>query len=255
MIDIHTHILPGLDDGARTMDETLQMVRAAVDEGISQIVATPHMVCAGSNGRERILAKLQLVQEAIAERGWEVSVLCGAELYIEPGLVGEVRAGRALTLNDGPYALVELPVRDYPLYADQVFFELQAAGVRPILAHPERLVSVQRDIEVLFRLVQRGVLAQITAESLIGGAGPAIRGLAEMMLRNRLAHVIASDAHSPTFRQPALRAAAERAAKVIEPAQALAMVTSIPRDIVQGRPIDIPEPIPCPPRRAWELWR
>ncbi|MGQ9675590.1 MAG: tyrosine-protein phosphatase [Chloroflexota bacterium] len=255
MIDIHSHILPGLDDGARTIGEALQMAKAALDEGIKAIVATPHIVCTGSNGRERILARLREVQEAVAEQGWAISVLPGAELYVEPNLVKEVRAGRAPTINDGPYALVELPIRDYPLYTEQVLFELQVAGIVPILAHPERLVSLMRDISLLFRLVQRGVLAQITAESLIGGQGPAIKGLTEIMLRHNLVHVIASDAHSVDFRPPVLKAAAERAAELIEPAKAWAMVTSVPQAIVEGRPIEVEEPMQPPTRKFWNLWR
>lgn len=255
MIDIHSHILPGLDDGARTIDEALQMAKAALDEGITRIVATPHIVCTGSNGRERILEKLRQVQEAVAQQGWDISVLPGAELYVEPNLVKEVRTGQAPTINDGPYALVELPIRDFPLYTEQVLFELQVAGITPVLAHPERLVSIMRDISLLFRLVQRGVLAQVTAESLIGGQGPSIKGLTETMIKNNLVHVIASDAHSVDFRPPLLRAAAERAAQLIEPARAWAMVTSVPEAIVEGRRIDVAEPVQPPTRKLWNLWR
>lgn len=231
------------------------MIRLAADGGITRMVATPHMVWMGTGGREKILTKLDLVREKVAEAGLSVDIVSGAELYLEPNLTDEVRSKRALTINDGPYALVELPIRDYPLYTDQILFELRVAGFTPILAHPERLMPILKDINLVFRLVQKGVLIQITADSLLGCYGPTIKTLTENMLRHNLVHIIASDAHSLNHRPPALRAAVERAAQIIEPARAWAMVTDLPQAIIDGQPVSIPEPMEYKPHRVWGLFR
>ena len=140
MIDIHSHILPGLDDGAKDMLETLEMVRQLCEAGFKTILATPHVL----EGKDflcpaEILAVTEQVHRCVVEAGISVEILPGAENYIFPDMAKWVSAGKLLTLgNTGKYLLVELPMLEIPQYTDQVFFELQVQGLTPVLAHPER---------------------------------------------------------------------------------------------------------------------
>lgn len=258
MIDIHSHILPGLDDGAGDLAESLAMARVAVADGVEEIVATPHSSISGAvieaATESGVQQRVQQFREALAEAGIPLRVCVGLEVWLTPGLLSARRAGRAFPINGGCYMLIELPAQMIPNYVEQTIFGLQVAGLRPILAHPERNREIERKLDLMYDLVGRGVLGQVTAGSLLGSFGGETKRLAEMMLTHNLVHVIASDAHSAEHRPPALAAAAKRAAELIGQERANAMVTTVPRSIVAGQPIDTPEPLPLQRKRRWLLW-
>ncbi len=197
MIDIHSHILPGLDDGSKNMAETLGMVRQLHEAGFKTFIATPHVL----EGRDclsppEILATTEQVRERVAEAGIPVEILPGAENYIFPDLAKWARAGKLLTLgNTGKYILVELPMLEIPHYTDQVFFELQVLGITPVLAHLERNKGLSAEPERILAWAKKGILFQLNLRSLSGHYGPQARQLAEIMLNSDLIHVIGSDAH------------------------------------------------------------
>jgi len=253
MIDLHSHILAGLDDGAGDLSESLEIARAAQGDGISTMVATPHVTWPNMMPPKNITDSVEALRCALAKSDIRLEVLPGAELPLEPVLPQELKAGRALTVNGGPYVLVELPLWSFSNYTERTIFDLQVAGYYPILAHPERCAAIQRDPSLLRSLVQRGALAQVTAESILGGFGQPVRALAEMFLKQNLVHIIATDAHSMANRPPHLRSAVERAAKMIGRAPAEAMVTTVPAAIVQGQAISMPEPQETKPRKRWGI--
>jgi len=197
MIDIHSHILPGLDDGAKSMEETLKIVRQLQEAGFKKLIATPHVL----EGREYlspadILATLEQVREQVARAGISVEILPGAENYIFPDMAQWARDGKLMTLgNAGKYLLVELPMLDIPHYTDQVFFELQVLGLTPILAHPERYRGLVAEPERLIEWAKKGILFQLDLRSLGGKYGPQAKWLAEVMLQSDLIHFVGSDAH------------------------------------------------------------
>ncbi len=197
MIDIHSHILPGLDDGAKNMTDTLQIVRQLHEAGFKTIFATPHVL----EGKEflhpaEILTGIEQVQKCVAEAGIPVDILPGAENYIFPDLAKWVQAGKLLTLgNTGKYLLVELPMLEIPHYTDQVFFELQVLGMTPVLAHPERYRGLYEEPERLIEWASKGILFQLDLRSVSGRYGSLPQQLAERMLRSDLIHFIGSDAH------------------------------------------------------------
>lgn len=194
---MHSHILPGLDDGAKTMAETLAMVRQLQEVGFKTIVATPHVL----EGRdflhpEEILTVTEQVRGLVAEAGIIIEILPGAENYIFPDMAKWFSEGKLLTLgNTGKYLLVELPMQEIPHYTDQVFFELQVKGLTPILAHPERNIGLCDEPERLLEWAKRGILFQLNVRSLSGYYGPGPKRLAELMMGKNLIHVIGSDAH------------------------------------------------------------
>lgn len=246
MIDIHTHLLPGVDDGAESVEEALDMARAAVADGTRQLFVTPHTAADAYRGdRADAEARVTSLREAIRAAGIPLELLWGSEALLTPDLPEQLNRKRAFTLNGSRYLLVELPSWAFPPYADEVLFALQLKGLVPIIAHPERHPAIQRDHSILFRLVRRGLLTQMTAGSLLGIFGSAARRVAEAMLVHRLAHVIASDAHWFDTRRPVLSRAVQQAARWVGQEQAMAMVTSVPQKIVHNAEIEVPPPDPA----------
>lgn len=243
MIDLHTHILPGLDDGAQSMAESLGMARIAVADGIHTVVATPHFNPDAKFGWAEVLAAVDAVRQALTEAQVALRVLPGAELMISPEIPQFVGKDGAYTINGSRYVLVELPLQQYPLYTEHVLFELQLKGLTPILAHPERNSRIQGNLDILGRMVQRGALVQVTTSSLLGDFGGRMRQAAEAILNHRMGHIIASDAHSPEQRPPALAAARSRAARVVGEDRATALVSTDPARVIADQLVPMPEPV------------
>lgn len=214
MIDLHSHILPGLDDGAQSLEEALAMARLAVTNGITDIVATPHTGNGRyENEREGVLAAVAHFQRELAAAEIPLRIHPGAEVHLHPDAVEQVLTGQALTVGDGGrYVLLELPARSIPFCTDEVIRELTVAGVTPIIAHPERNAVLREDSRRLAGWIERGVIAQVTAAGLLGRLGKRSLAAAERMVRERLVHVAASDAHNTGRRCPDLQAALRRVA-------------------------------------------
>jgi protein-tyrosine phosphatase len=250
MIDLHSHILPGIDDGAQSLDESVTMARVASADSIAQLVSTPHS--AGWNGAwKNPPTGVKELQEELTRHAIQLRVLPGLEVRIDLDTPAEARDGQVMTLNHSRYLLVELPFDHYPPYVEHVLFELQVSGLVPILAHPERCSIFASNPETLFHLVERGVLVQVTAASIAGEFGPAVQAFTRVLLEHRLAHVIASDAHSARLRPPVLSDAVRIAAGWIGDQEATAMVTTVPRAIVEDRSLCAEPPIQPRAGRRW----
>ncbi len=256
MIDIHTHILPGVDDGAENLASSVAMARMAQNDGIAVIVATPHRnpwsYCSEPAQAHLLLAS---VRNACVAAGCNVEILLGGEAYIAPDLADQVRRGVALTLNGSRYLLIEWPIDRYPDYSDQVIFELRVMGIVPIIAHAERYRFVQRNVGFLVPLIERGVAVQVTAGSLLGDAGSDVQRVAEKLIVDNLAHVVASDSHSIDRRPPVLQAARKRTGELVGESKARAMVVDVPRTIVDNLPLELPDPRPSRSKPFWAFWR
>ncbi len=196
MIDLHSHILPGLDDGAQTMEQALAMARAAVDEGIRIVAATPHHL-SGSylNPARAIQAELAVFNERLRAENIPLTVICGQELRVNASFLEELFAGGALPLNGSRYLLIELPAAAIPANLEDIVHELQVAGYVPIIAHPERNLAIAEQPDQLARLVELGALSQLTTHSLCGRFGGKLQRLSLELCRRNLVHVLASDAH------------------------------------------------------------
>lgn len=234
MIDIHCHILPAIDDdGPPRLEDVLEMARIAVADHIRQIVATPHIkniVHSPDLIRERV-ARLN---EELQKEGIGLEILQGAEV----SAVLNTSILREHTLNGTDYVLLEFPHTHLPQNARQVVFDALMAGLTPIIPHPERNPSVVRRPELLIDLVEAGALVQITAESLVGGFGPEARACAAHLLRNKVVHILATDAHSPTWRRTILSQGVDAAAKIVGESTARRMVTTNPAAVIAGRALD-----------------
>lgn len=203
MIDIHLHILPGVDDGPETLEESLELAQALVQEGIHAAIATPHYNDEfPQRSAGEIQARVYELQQHLNRYQIPLRLFAGHEALIKPGLLEDIQAGRLATLNQSRYLLLELWNTTWLPETERVIFTLRAGGIIPILAHPERYRAIQDDPSRLARLAQQGVLAQLTASSLLGTQGKTARRCAEHLLKKRLVHFIASDAHGLHRRQP-----------------------------------------------------
>ncbi|TWH59742.1 protein-tyrosine phosphatase [Desulfitobacterium sp. LBE] len=197
MIDLHCHIIPGVDDGAPDLSESLLIAQQLGRAGFETVVATPH-VLEGRNYLtcQEILEGTRMVNQAIEEAGLKLKILPGAECYIFPELPRWVKEDKIMTLgNMKKFLLVELPMLDVPLYTEKVFFELQVMGITPILAHPERNKELADTPLRLVEWANKGVLLQLNLRSLDGRYGEKASQCAQLLLENRLIHCIGSDAH------------------------------------------------------------
>lgn len=234
MIDLHTHVLPAIDDGARDLDETLAMLQMAAEEGIRTVVATPHYDCLDPEFPALVADRLEQVRAAVSARRLPVRILKGFELELTSSLVARGTDARALGLNGSRYLLVELPTRFWPPFAHEALFRLQGAGLCPILAHAERYEPLVREPQLAEDLVRRGLLLQINAHSLTGQAGRQLQRAARKLLLKGFVTLLASDAHSTRHRTCRLRAAVDVAARLVGRAAAERLVWTNPAAIVNN---------------------
>ena len=243
MIDIHSHIMPEIDDGARTVEEAVEMAEIAAHDGIEQMVSTPHMFNGLSHNPQpdEILARIAKLQNAF---GSILKILPGNEVHISHEIADQVRTNRVTRLNNMNYMLVEFPQLTVPIGADDLFYKLQLQSIVPILVHPERNAQIQNRPSLAAAFVERGVLIQVTAMSVTGefGAGP--KHCAETLLRHKCVHFLATDTHRPQRRPPILSAGRDAAAKIIGVEAAHKLVNENPLAVVNGELIDIESPVP-----------
>ncbi len=226
MIDIHCHILPGIDDGADRLQTSLAMATMAARDGITTVIATPHT--------DGVIVNQRVVQQAVDQlnteltgQGIDLEIAAGYEIPAE--LVCDLQSH---TIADSCYVLVEFPHQYLPEDAVETLYTLVQAGKKPIIAHPERNASVLRNPDLLRELVAVGGMVQLTAASVTGDFGPDIQHCANYLLRNQLVHFLATDSHSPTFRKPVLSPARKAAARLIGREEADRLVVDNPKVIL-----------------------
>ncbi|MGE7759118.1 tyrosine-protein phosphatase [Peribacillus sp. NPDC097895] len=202
MIDIHSHILPGVDDGAKHITESLAMAKLAVSEGIQTIIATPHHKNGSfENDKFDIIEKVTELNEALKAESIDLEVLPGQETRIYGDLLLDYQEEKILTLNDGGrYVFIELPSDHVPAYTERLIYEIQLKGLAPIIVHPERNQELLESPNHLYQLVKHGALTQITAKSIVGGFGKKTKKFALQLIEKNLTHYIASDAHNTKSR-------------------------------------------------------
>lgn len=197
MIDIHCHILPGLDDGAQSLEESVEMAREAVKEGIEKIIVTPHhKLRTFDNPRSKVSEKTAELNSVFADEGIPLSLSVGQEIRIFGELPEELETGEIAPLNDSRYLLIEFPSNHVPSYTDRLFYELQMKGYVPVIAHPERNQQLTEQPDKLYDLVEKGALSQVTAASVCGLFGKKIQDFSFRLIEANLVHFVASDAHN-----------------------------------------------------------
>ncbi|MEY8191264.1 tyrosine-protein phosphatase [Peribacillus simplex] len=198
MIDIHCHILPGVDDGSVDMNESMNMVRKAVEAGITHIYATPHHLNEKYvNVKSSIIDRAVRFNESLQRNNISLTIHLGQEVRIHRDIFNSLEKKEILTLDDnGTYLLLELPSGRVPIYTQEVIYELLLKGITPIIVHPERNKELIENHKLLFELVQEGALTQLTSGSIIGNFGKSIQSFSKKIIEHNLAHFIATDAHN-----------------------------------------------------------
>ena len=235
MIDIHSHILPGIDDGARDWETTLEMCRMARQDGVTHIVATPHANYEYPYDRAAHLALLDTLRARVPE----LSFSLGCDFHLSYDNVEDARQHpERYTIGETRYLLIELS--EYSTFSvSQTLYELQAAGLQPILTHPERNSLIVNKPQQLDQFASLGCLFQITANSLTGFWGKRAQQFCVEMLRKRMVHFIASDAHGTRNRTPILSQARDAAAKIIGRVEAEKLVEANPGAVVTGQILEL----------------
>jgi protein-tyrosine phosphatase len=243
MIDLHSHILPGLDDGPPTWEESLQMARMAVEDGIRTIAATPHLFKKHPDdlptliSKDEVLNKISEFKQRLQAEAIDLEVVPGCDFPLSFEALQLLEDDQVLTINGGKrYLLLEFPFFALPPASEDICFRLKSKGITPIITHPERLFIFQESPQKLGNLLRVGCLSQITGSSLTGGFGRQVARAAREMLRQGYGQVLASDAHNVRKRPPLLREAVEEAASLLGRERALAMVTTTPAKILRGEP-------------------
>ena len=242
MFDLHAHIIPSVDDGPGDWDTSLGMLKRAVDDGIRGIVVTPHRVPGlYDNTRDGIIPLARELGERAKARGLPIAVYPGCELAVSAETAEDVKNKDCCTINSGRYLLTELPPRFSGNVRDFISLAT-AAGLVPLIAHPERNPQILNDIEALYELAGLGALMQVTAASLTGLFGEDPMCFAREMLERRLVHVVASDAHDETYRPPVLSEARAEVSRLAGEKAARAMFEERPLKIINDESFTVPEP-------------
>jgi protein-tyrosine phosphatase len=244
MIDLHSHLLPGLDDGAPDLATAKKMAEAFVADGVTVVACTPHILPGiYQNTGPHIRQAVAQLQDHLDEAGIALRLVPGADNHITPDFVRGLRTGHLLSLNDSRYVLVEPPHHVAPARLEDLFFSITMAGYVPVLTHPERLTWIRNQYAMMARLAQSGVWMQATAGSLSGAFGRDAQYWAERMLDEGLVSILATDAHDLRRRAPDLARGRDEAAKRIGDIEARHLVETRPRGIIANvAPDELPVP-------------
>lgn len=258
-VDIHCHLVPGIDDGASSLDESLEMARMAVRDGIETIIVTPHQLGAyAHNSGDVIRQRTAKLQQTLDDERIPLEVLPGGDVRIEAEMIGGLKTGQVMTLADqGKHVLLELPHEMYfPL--EPVLDSLHKLGMVGILSHPERNQGILKQRELIQPLVERGCLMQVTAGSLMGTFGPRCQEFSEWMIDQGLVHFLATDAHSPKSRRPLMARAFHRVAEMAGEQKALDVCCRNPGAVADGLEVAATvDPVRSASSRrfSWFPWR
>ena len=238
MVDLHHHLLPGLDDGSPDLTTSVAMARSAAADGITHVVCTPHVNHRYSFDPAVIATRIAELRAALQREGVGLTLGLGCDFHLSYDNVQDALSlPRKYTINGGDYLLIELPDFGISINIAETFYQLRMAGMIPILTHPERNPTLQRDLDRIAKWVRSGLLLQVTAGSITGRMGKPAERMAHKLLANRWAHFISTDAHNLTSRQPQLSAARDLVARRYSSAYAELLCTHNPLAVFDSRPL------------------
>lgn len=244
MIDIHSHILPEVDDGSKSIKESIAMAKQYVENGIYKVIATPHYIeDTNSKTADENRGILENLKDVLRAEGIELEVYLGNEIYILPDILNNLSNGKVSTLNGSRYVLIESAMFDIPINIDNIIYELCLKGYIPIIAHPERNLKVQQNPNILYGLIMSGALTQINLPSLEGRYGKESRETAVVLLNHNMVHFVGTDAHSPRTRSPKIKRGLEILKGIVDRDEFYKLIELNGEAVLDDKNISIEEPI------------
>lgn len=243
MIDIHTHILPNIDDGARSIEETFNLIKEAKNVGFEAIVLTSHYMEGyyETDTPEREVW-VNAIFENLKAKNIDIKLYLGNEIYLSDNMIKFMEEGKASTINDTSYVLFELPLDEEPENLYDIIYQMQQYKIVPILAHPERYSFIQKEPELVYDLIQRGVLMQANYGSIIGQYGEKARMIVEKLLENNMIHMLGSNAHRPNTIYPKIPQILSELNDLLGEEKVKKLTTTNPKLVLNNKRIDIEEP-------------
>ena len=245
MIDMHTHILPNIDDGSRSIEETFNLIKEAKEAGFEAIIATSHYIEGyyETDTPEREVW-VNAIYENLQNKNIDVKLYLGNEIYMSNNIIKLLEEGKASTINDTSYVLFEMPLNAEPMNMYDVIYEMIQYKLVPILAHPERYTFVQKEPELIYDLIQKGVLMQSNYGSFIGMYGEKAQIIAKKMLENNMVHFLGSDVHRQNTIYPRIPQILSEINSIIGEEKLEKLTTENPKLVLHNKRIDIEEPMP-----------
>ena len=245
MIDFHSHILPNIDDGSRSIEETFNLIKEAKNVGFDAIVSTSHYM---ENYYETNVPEREVWINAIYEnlqvKNIDIRLYLGNEIYLTENIIKLLEEGKASTINDTSYVLFEMPLNAEPLNLYDIVYEMMQCKLVPILAHPERYSFVQKDPELIYDLIQKGVLMQANYGSIIGQYGEKAKMIVRKFLKNNMIHFLGTDVHRQNTIYPRISECLAEINSLIGEEKLEELSNENPLLALKNKRIDIAEPIP-----------
>ena len=245
MIDFHSHILPNIDDGARSIEETFNLIQEAKNVGFDAIISTSHYM---ENYYETDTPEREVWINAIYEnlqaKNNNIKLYLGNEIYLSENIIKLLEEGKASTINDTSYVLFEMPLNVEPLNLYDIVYEMMQYKLVPILAHPERYSFVQKDPQLIYDLIQKGVLMQGNYGSIIGQYGEKAQIIIKKFLKNNMIHFLGTDVHRQNTIYPRIPECLSEINSLIGEEKLEELSTTNPSLALKNKRIDIAEPIP-----------
>lgn len=252
MIDIHCHILPNIDDGSKSLQESIEMAKIAESEGITKIVNTSHYHhdFKYKKGNE-IKIVLEEFNEILKEKNINLEVILGNEIYYTSDFIEKFDKLEFFSINDSKYILIEFPPSNFPKNITDVIYEVKLKGFIPILAHVERYRDIQENVNIIFNCIKEGALIQVNASSIIGNNGKEAESTSKKLLDNKMVHFVATDAHSSTRRRPLIKDAYNYILKHYGKSTAERLFLENADLVIENRDIEIIQPIKYEEKRSF----
>ena len=243
MIDFHTHILPNIDDGARNIEETIELIKEAKQAGFDEIILTSHYI---ENYYETDVPERDMWVKAISDnlnaKGVDIDLYLGNEIYISNNMMQLLIDGKASTINNSCYVLFEMPLNAEPMDLYNVIYSLQENKLIPVLAHPERYSFVQKEPELIYDLIQKGVLMQANYGSILGQYGKKAEFIVRKFYENNMIHFLGSDVHRQGTIYPKMREALAEIEGIIGKDKVEELTTKNPKLALANKKIEIDRP-------------
>lgn len=243
MVDLHSHILPNIDDGSRSIEETFNLIKEAENVGFDAIVLTSHYMEGyyETDQKEREVW-IKAICQNLDAKNINIDLYSGNEIYMTENIIKLLEEGKASTINNTSYVLFEMPLNAEPFNLYNIIYKMQQCKVVPILAHPERYAFIQKEPELVYDLIKRGVLMQANYGSIIGQYGKKAQMILNKFLENNMIHFLGTDVHRQNTIYPKIPFILEKLEQIIGKQKLEELTTINPQLVLNNKKIDIPEP-------------